>query len=80
MPDDKFDTNLLRMIAAELHLQTGMALARDMFGKGYSSLGVQEKIAVDTAVFGHVAANYQALTPEVLAQTKTQSIAGFQSK
>ena len=72
MPDDNFDTNLLRMIAAELHYQTVMQVAREMYGKSYFSLGVGERQIVDQNTFGQVAANFQALTPEFLAQTKTQ--------
>jgi hypothetical protein len=54
-----------------------MTAAREMFGKSYFSLGLSEKFAVDQAVLGMVAANYQSLTAESLAAQKTQQPAGF---
>lgn len=47
MADEVFSDNLLRMIAADLHLLTTITAAREMFGRGYFSLGHPEKIAVD---------------------------------
>jgi hypothetical protein len=44
--------NLLRAIAAELHLLNGMTAAREMFGRSYFSLGIGEKTAVDQATIG----------------------------
>jgi hypothetical protein len=67
MAEEKFSDNLLRAIAAELHFLSGMTAAREMFGKSYFSLGIGEKGAVDQAVFGMVAANFQTLTAESLA-------------
>ena len=66
MPEEKFDTNLLRMIAAELHLLSGLHVARDLFGKSYFALGTGEKIAVDQAVVGMLGANYQWITADML--------------
>jgi hypothetical protein len=77
MPDETFNQNLLRAIAAELHFLNGMTAAREMFGRSYFSLGVGEKTAVDQAVVGMVAANYQWLTPESLAAQTTQQPMGF---
>ena len=77
MADEKFSDNLMRMIAAELHLLNGMTAAREMYGKGYFSLGVLEKAAVDQAVFGMLASNYQTLTPEFLATQQAQQPIGF---
>jgi hypothetical protein len=39
MADETFPVNLMRMIAAELHLLNGMTAAREIFGKSYFSLG-----------------------------------------
>jgi hypothetical protein len=61
--EEKFDENLMRMIAAELHLLNVMTVSREMFGRGYFSLGTGEKIAVDQATFANVQGNYQAITP-----------------
>ena len=77
MADESFSDNLLRAIAAELHLLTGMTAAREMYGKSYFSLGVGEKAAVDQAVLAMVAANYQWLTPESLAAQRGQQPMGF---
>jgi hypothetical protein len=39
MPDDKFEANLLKVIAAELYFSLGLQAAREMYGKSYFSLG-----------------------------------------
>jgi hypothetical protein len=69
--------NLLRAIAAELHLLNGMTAAREMFGRSYFSLGIGEKTAVDQAVTGMVAGNFQWLTPESLVSQTGQQPMGF---
>jgi hypothetical protein len=80
MAEEKFNENLMRAIAAELHFLVGMTAAREMYGKSYFSLGVGEKIAVDQAVTGMVAANYQGImTPEGLASQSTQQPVGFRA-
>jgi hypothetical protein len=77
MADESFTDNLLRAIAAEVHVLTGLIAAREMFGKSYFSLGVSEKVTVDQTVLNMVAANYQNLTPELLASQKAQEAMGF---
>jgi hypothetical protein len=79
MAEEKFSDNLLRAIAAELHFLNGMTAAREMFAKSYFSLGLSEKIAVDQAVLGMVAANYQILTAESLAAQQSQQPMGFRA-
>jgi hypothetical protein len=79
MAEEKFSDNLLRAIAAELHFLNGMTAAREMFAKSYFSLGLSEKIAVDQAVLGMVAANYQTLTAESLAAQQSQQPMGFRA-
>ncbi|HEY6619123.1 MAG TPA: hypothetical protein VIY68_06250 [Steroidobacteraceae bacterium] len=79
MAEEKFDENLLRMIAAELHFSNAMAAAREMYGKGYFSLGVGERVAVDHAVFAAIGANYQAITPAYLASHTAQQPMGFRA-
>lgn len=77
MPDDSFESNLLRTIAAELYFLAGMNAAREMFGKSYFALGQAEKTLIDQAVLTHVGSNYQALTPEFLKGQATQPKVGF---
>jgi hypothetical protein len=79
MAEEKFSDNLMRAMVAQLHFLNGMTAAREMYGKSYFSLGVGEKAAVDQAVFGMVAANYQSLTPESLLSQPTQQPMGFQA-
>lgn len=77
MSENTFDQNLLRALAAELHFQSGLLAAREMFGKSYFALGVGEKVQVDQAVMGMVGANYQLMTPDYFAAQK-QNPVGFQ--
>jgi hypothetical protein len=77
MAEEKFSDNLLRAIAAELHFLSGMAAAREMFGKSYFALGLGEKGAVDKTVLEMVTSNYQILTAESLAAQKIQEPVGF---
>lgn len=76
MSDADFATNLLRSMLANIYFQTMMQVSREMFGKGYFTLGPAEKIAVDQCAFGHVASNYNVLTPEFYGQPDRQP-AGF---
>jgi hypothetical protein len=77
MPDDSYETNLLRAIAAELYFLAGLNAAREMFGKSYFALVAGEKASVDQAVLAQVGTNYQALTPEFLKGQATQPKVGF---
>ena len=78
MPEQDFLTNIARMIAGTLYFSASMQAAREMYGKGYFSLGIGEKTVVDQLVFGAIAANYHAVTPENLKQQTAQQPAGFQ--
>src|SRR5262245_13421030 len=75
MPEAKFSDNLLSMIAAELHFSNTLLAAREMYGRGYFSLGVGERQVIDQQVLQTIAANFQALTPD-LAQRAQQPV-GF---
>ena len=79
MDKEEFVTNIMRMMVAEAHFQSCLLAAREMFGRGYFSLGVAEKIAVDQAVIGFVGGNYQTLTPELLASQQAQEPVGFRA-
>jgi hypothetical protein len=77
MAEENFNTNLMRMIAGQLHCLVGMTAAHEMFGKSYFSLGIPEKIAVDNAVNGIIAGNFQAITPAFLAAQQAPQPVGF---
>lgn len=77
MPDETFSDNLLRAIVAELHFLNVQTAAREMFGKGYFSLGLGEKAALDQAVLGAIGGNYVGITPEWLAGQQAQQPMGF---
>lgn len=77
MEDQKFALNLLRLVGAQLALQNGLTIAREMFGKSYFSLGVGERMAVDHAQFQMTAANYQMITPEFLEGQQAKQPMGF---
>jgi hypothetical protein len=66
MADEKFNENLNRVIAAELHFLNRMTASREMFGKSYFSLGASEKAVVDQTVLNAIAGIYQGLTPASL--------------
>ena len=75
---ESFDTNLLRLIAAHLASVVAMTVAREMFGKGYFALGVQERAIVDANTFQLTASHYQQLTADKLANPTGPPVAGFQ--
>jgi hypothetical protein len=77
MASEDFAVNLMKMIAAEVHFLNAQTASREMFARSYFSLGAAEKIAVDQAVFGHVAANYNAINPEFLAGQAERQPMGF---
>jgi hypothetical protein len=74
---ENFHDNLLRAVAAELHLLNRMTAAREMFGKSYFSLGVAEKATLDQTVMSMVAGTYQSFTPEALASRQAHEPVGF---
>jgi len=80
MAENEFSTNLLRAIAAQLHFMAGMQAAREMYGKGYFSLGAGEKATVDHAVLTSIGANYQFLTSEALHSETGKQPMGFQAQ
>ncbi len=64
MPDENFDTTLLRLTVASIYASVAMQVGREMFGKGYFALAPAEKTASDQAALAMVMANFQALTEE----------------
>ena len=79
MAEELFSDNLLRAVFAQLHFQSSMFAAREMFGKGYFALGVAEKASVDQMVLGMVSANYQHMTPQSLASHTPHEPMGFRA-
>jgi hypothetical protein len=79
MTDEKFETNLLRVVAAELYFSLGLQAAHEMYGKSYFALGVGEKAAVDQTVLAAVGGNYRAMTPEFLRGQASKPPVGFQA-
>lgn len=77
MAEEIFSENLMRMIGAELHFLNCVTAAREMFGRGYFSLGETEKAALHQVVLAQIAANYQVLTPSFLAAQQAQQPVGF---
>jgi hypothetical protein len=77
MAGDEFSQNLLRVLVAEMHFSNCVAVAREMFGRSYFSLGASEKAAVDQVVLAGVGGNYSAITREWLAGQQTQQPVGF---
>jgi len=77
MAENTFSENLLRALVGETHFLNCQFAAREMFGRGYFSLGMAEKAAVDQAVLGAVGGNYTGVTKEWLAGQQTQQPVGF---
>jgi hypothetical protein len=77
MPE--FETNLSRAQLAATWFSLCLQVSHDLFGRGYLSLSVPERAALDQLVLNHVAANYQALTPEWLTAQQARTPMGFQA-
>ncbi len=75
---DEFQTNLLRVVAAQMYFSLALQAAREMYDKSYFALGVLEKTAVEQAVLAAVGGNYQAMTPEFLKGQAPKPPVGFQ--
>jgi hypothetical protein len=70
--EQQFSDNLMRAMVAELHVLNLQTASQGMFGRGYFSLGVGDKLAVDQVVLAAVGGNYSMVTPEWLAGQATQ--------
>lgn len=64
--DEAYNHTLLKLLCAETYFVAQMSASREMFGKGYFSLGAVEKQSVDQAVLGSVGAILNLITPEWL--------------
>ena len=72
-----FETNLLRLVAAETYFLCSLNAAREMYGKSYFSLGVTEKQALDQQVLSQISGNFQTLTPEWFGTPSANQTVGF---
>jgi len=79
MAEQKFSDNLLRVIAAEMHVLNCSQAARDLFGKSYYSLGQTERSIVDKTILELIGGNFQTLTADYLATPKIQEPVGFRA-
>jgi hypothetical protein len=77
MAEEIFSENLMRMVAAELHLLNTMTVSREMYGRGYFSLGVGERAIVDQTAVNTIAAHYRDITPQFLAAQQVPQPMGF---
>jgi hypothetical protein len=73
MTEERFEDNLVRVAGACLFHLAHLLTAREMFGKGYYTLGQGEKSTVDQTVFQTVASYYSQMTPEMLKSQAAQA-------
>ena len=64
MPDEKFETNLLRMIAGEMYSSLLLKAAHDLFGRPYFHLADHEKNVVRQSVQALVVEQISWITPD----------------
>ena len=77
--DEKFQINLLRAIAAETFFLCSLTASRELYGKSYFALGVNEKQALDQQVLSQIGGNFQAITPAWFAPQQQGQPVGFHS-
>lgn len=77
MVDREFETNLLRLVAAEAFFLCSLNASREMYGKSYFSLGVAENQSLDQQVLNQISGNLQALKPEWFGAPPEGSTLGF---
>lgn len=63
---DKSIENLLRFTGATVYSHLCLQAAKDLFGRSYYQLSLEEKTAVNGTVNNQVQANTVGLTPELL--------------
>lgn len=85
MADAQFGEDLQRIIVAQLFFLAALDVSREMYGKGYFSLGIGEKTAVDQAVWVNIQGNFQNVTPLMVrnlnpGQPPAQAAAQAQAK
>jgi hypothetical protein len=73
------ETTIMRAHLAATWFSVCLQASQDLFGRGYLSLSVPEKLAVDRAVLEHIAALIQTTTPEALAAHTAQVPKGPQA-
>jgi hypothetical protein len=78
MAEENFSENLMRAVVAELRVLNLQTASREMFGRGYFSLGMGDKMAVDQVVQAAVGRYYSAVTPELLARAPVRQATSSQ--
>ena len=71
MAEETFSTNVMRLIAAELHFQSVLSASREMFGRSYFSLGPIEKAGISRRGAVSSLSRWPGRSP---AMTKTCSV------
>jgi hypothetical protein len=66
---EKYSENLLRFVAATIHVQLLHSAAKDMFGIPFYKLSLEERQSVANAVNNQIAADMLFLNPDVLKKT-----------
>ena len=69
---EKFSEDILRFIAAEVHLLNAQTAARELFGRSYFSLRPGDRNEVNQKVYRSVFNLYRWVTPEHLAGKEEQ--------
>jgi hypothetical protein len=60
---DEYEINLARLACASQYFVASMIAAREMYGKSYFSLGVEEKQTLDQTVYRSIFGNLASITP-----------------
>jgi hypothetical protein len=76
---ERFQTDLIRLLVAQNWFSLSLSASVALFEKAYPKLSPAEKVIVDQWVFGQIAGNFQAITPEFLQAQTAQQPMGFQA-
>jgi hypothetical protein len=75
----EFETNLMRAQLAATWFSVCLQASQDLFGRGYLSLSLTERAAVEQIVLTQVGVHHQAVTPEWLTAQQARPPMGFQA-
>ena len=64
MQENNFETNLIRLVAAQLHLLATMNAAREIYNESYFALKLKEKASVEQSVQATVGQFYHSFDPQ----------------
>ncbi len=77
--EENFDTNLMRMIAANTSALLLLQISQDLFGKAYLSLSDVERSSVDSAFHNLGSSLYSWIHPDLFPKMESGSRMGFRS-